>query len=52
VKDTLPAYLNPALSPQDLPTGVCFASGGSGFDDLTANMQVLKEYYQNARIFC
>jgi hypothetical protein len=39
VKDTLPAYLNPSLTPQDLPTGVCFASGGSGFDDLTANMQ-------------
>ncbi|CAL5205785.1 unnamed protein product [Lathyrus oleraceus] len=39
VKDTLPAFLNPALSDKDLPTGVCFASGGSGFDDLTANSQ-------------
>ncbi|MCH96897.1 GDSL esterase/lipase EXL3-like, partial [Trifolium medium] len=39
VKDTLPAFLNPALTAQDLTTGVCFASGGSGFDDLTANMQ-------------
>ncbi|CAJ2675792.1 unnamed protein product [Trifolium pratense] len=39
VKDTLPAFLNPALTAQDLPTGVCFASGGSGLDDLTANMQ-------------
>ncbi|CAJ2675790.1 unnamed protein product [Trifolium pratense] len=39
VKDTLPAFLNPALTAQDLPTGVCFASGGSGWDDLTANVQ-------------
>ncbi|XP_058768297.1 GDSL esterase/lipase At1g23500-like [Vicia villosa] len=39
VKDTLPAYLDPQLTDQDLPTGVCFASGGSGLDDLTANSQ-------------
>jgi len=40
VKDTLPAFLNPSLTSQDLVTGVCFASGGSGFDDMTANVQV------------
>ncbi|CAK8535413.1 unnamed protein product [Lathyrus sativus] len=39
VKDTLPAYLNTQLTAQDLTTGVCFASGGSGLDDLTANTQ-------------
>jgi hypothetical protein len=47
VKATLPAALNPSLTPQDLVTGVCFASGGSGFDDLTANLQVLIEYFQS-----
>lgn len=48
VKDTLPAFLNPSLTSQDLVTGVCFASGGSGFDDLTATSQVhiQIDYYQ------
>ena len=40
IKETLPAYLDPNLQGKDLPTGVCFASGGSGCDPTTANIQV------------
>ncbi|KAG9442748.1 hypothetical protein H6P81_018602 [Aristolochia fimbriata] len=36
VKQFLPAYLDPQLKPEDLLTGVSFASAGSGYDDLTA----------------
>ncbi|XP_061365136.1 GDSL esterase/lipase At2g30310-like [Gastrolobium bilobum] len=36
IKDTLPPFLDPTLSDEELLTGVSFASGGSGFDDLTA----------------
>ncbi|XP_010536419.1 PREDICTED: GDSL esterase/lipase At1g20120-like [Tarenaya hassleriana] len=35
IKETLPAYLDPKLKPEDLLTGVVFGSGGSGFDPLT-----------------
>lgn len=36
LKEEVPAYLDPSLSLDDLITGVCFASAGSGFDPLTA----------------
>ncbi|KAK7382931.1 hypothetical protein VNO78_28595 [Psophocarpus tetragonolobus] len=39
IKETVPAYLSSNLSPHDLVTGVCFASAGSGIDDLTATSQ-------------
>ncbi|TXG50890.1 hypothetical protein EZV62_023414 [Acer yangbiense] len=35
IKDVVPPYLDPKLSNNDLQTGVCFASAGSGYDDLT-----------------
>ncbi|XP_068461766.1 GDSL esterase/lipase At2g30220-like [Phaseolus vulgaris] len=35
LKDTVPPFLQPNLSDEDLLTGVSFASGGSGFDDFT-----------------
>ena len=35
LKDTVPPFLHPNLSDQDLLKGVSFAYGGSGFDDLT-----------------
>ncbi|KAG2400717.1 GDSL esterase/lipase [Vigna angularis] len=38
IKDLLPAYFDPNLQPNDLLTGVCFASGGSGYDPLTSKM--------------
>jgi len=40
IKDLLPPYFDPNLQPNDLLTGVCFASGGSGYDPLTAKMAV------------
>ncbi|KAL1194150.1 GDSL esterase/lipase [Cardamine amara subsp. amara] len=39
LKELLPAYRDPLLSNNDLPTGVCFASGGSGLDERTASLQ-------------
>ncbi|KAK3427088.1 hypothetical protein EUGRSUZ_F03393 [Eucalyptus grandis] len=55
VKELLPPYLDPALSTEDLTTGVCFASAGSGYDPLTGQriqnvismekqLQYFKEY--------
>ncbi|KAI4316965.1 hypothetical protein L6164_024886 [Bauhinia variegata] len=38
IKEYLPAYLDPNLQSSDLPTGVCFASGASGFDPLTPRL--------------
>ncbi|CAL0318975.1 unnamed protein product [Lupinus luteus] len=38
IKEFLPAYLDPNLQPHDLVTGVCFASGGSGYDPLTSKI--------------
>ncbi|KAG6699502.1 hypothetical protein I3842_08G069800 [Carya illinoinensis] len=38
IKELVPAYLDPHLQPQDLITGVCFASGGSGYDPLTPKL--------------
>ncbi|PWA91989.1 GDSL-like Lipase/Acylhydrolase family protein [Artemisia annua] len=36
VKQTIPPFLQPYLSANELRTGVCFASAGTGYDDLTA----------------
>ncbi|XP_058090785.1 GDSL esterase/lipase EXL3-like [Magnolia sinica] len=35
IKEILPAYFDRNLTPEDLLTGVSFASGGSGYDSLT-----------------
>ncbi|XP_077212687.1 GDSL esterase/lipase At2g30220-like [Tasmannia lanceolata] len=35
IKQLIPPFLDPHLSDEDVRTGVCFASAGSGFDDLT-----------------
>ncbi|KAJ4710135.1 GDSL esterase/lipase [Melia azedarach] len=39
IKEIVPAYLDPNLQSDDLPTGVCFASGGSGLDPITPTIQ-------------
>ncbi|KAK7385591.1 hypothetical protein VNO78_31317 [Psophocarpus tetragonolobus] len=38
LKDIVPPFLDPNLSDEELLTGVSFASGGSGFDDLTTTL--------------
>ncbi|XP_024966925.1 GDSL esterase/lipase At5g42170-like [Cynara cardunculus var. scolymus] len=38
VKEYLPAYLDPSLQEEDLLSGVSFASGGCGYDDLTVTI--------------
>ncbi|RDX63139.1 GDSL esterase/lipase EXL3, partial [Mucuna pruriens] len=38
IKETVPAFLDPNLKNEDLPSGVTFASGGSGIDDATAGI--------------
>ncbi|CAK7325968.1 unnamed protein product [Dovyalis caffra] len=35
IKEAVPPFLDPHLSDQEIVTGVCFASAGSGFDNLT-----------------
>ncbi|KAF3627673.1 putative glutamate receptor 2.7-like [Capsicum annuum] len=41
IKDSMPPYLDPILSLDELMTGVSFASGSSGFDPLTADLVVV-----------
>ncbi|XP_075488561.1 GDSL esterase/lipase At4g26790-like [Primulina tabacum] len=38
IKKTIPAYLDPAYNIKDFVTGVCFASAGTGYDNLTSNV--------------
>ncbi|XP_074276101.1 GDSL esterase/lipase EXL3-like isoform X1 [Silene latifolia] len=59
IKQSVGAYLDPSISPQDLLTGVSFASGGSGYDPLTSTissvlslseqLEYLKEYKARVR---
>nr|XP_043612329.1 GDSL esterase/lipase At5g45960-like [Erigeron canadensis] len=51
VKDTVPAYLDPTLTIQDLMTGVSFASAGSGFDPLTATLSSAIKLEQQLEYF-
>jgi len=40
---SVPAYLDPGYTIDQLATGVSFASGGTGLDDLTAEIAVRKK---------
>ncbi|KAK7280770.1 hypothetical protein RJT34_25837 [Clitoria ternatea] len=51
IKQTVPAYLTPGLSIQDLLSGVSFASGGTGNDDTTANIQGVLSLSAQLRLF-
>ncbi|KAK6927151.1 GDSL lipase/esterase [Dillenia turbinata] len=61
IKDFVPPFLNPNLPDYELPTGVCFASAGSGYDDLTTvatqaipmskQPQYLKEYTERLKVY-
>jgi hypothetical protein len=44
IKEAMPAYLDPNLSTEDLLTGVCFASSGSGYDPLTIELAVIYSF--------
>uniref|UniRef100_A0A0E0L3M2 GDSL esterase/lipase n=1 Tax=Oryza punctata TaxID=4537 RepID=A0A0E0L3M2_ORYPU len=44
IKDLLPAYHSSGLTVADASTGVSFASGGSGLDDLTANNALVSTF--------
>ncbi|XP_065854918.1 GDSL esterase/lipase EXL3-like [Euphorbia lathyris] len=56
VKHIVPAYLDPTVKPQELLTGVSFASGGSGYDpdtskaaavlSLANQLDLFREYLQ------
>ncbi|KAL5778246.1 hypothetical protein ACOSP7_011172 [Xanthoceras sorbifolium] len=59
IKELLPAYSDPNLQPEDLLTGVSFASGGSGYDPLTSGialaiplenqLKMFKEYIEKLK---
>uniref|UniRef100_A0A7N0TAK2 GDSL esterase/lipase n=1 Tax=Kalanchoe fedtschenkoi TaxID=63787 RepID=A0A7N0TAK2_KALFE len=38
LKPTVPAYLDPSYTIADFTTGVCFASAGTGFDNVTSDV--------------
>lgn len=40
IKELSPAYLDVNLKPEDLLTGVNFASGAAGYDPLTSELSV------------
>lgn len=40
IKQSVPAYLDPAYNISDFASGVCFASAGTGFDNATARVAV------------
>ncbi|KAK7280771.1 hypothetical protein RJT34_25838 [Clitoria ternatea] len=51
IKQTVPAYLTQGLSIEDLVSGVSFASGGTGSDDTTANIQGVLKLSAQLRLF-
>ncbi|KAK9271306.1 hypothetical protein L1049_026896 [Liquidambar formosana] len=51
IKELVPAYLDPALKSTDLPTGVSFASGGSGYDPLTPQIVSVLSLTDQLRLF-
>ncbi|KAL7130908.1 hypothetical protein ABFS83_13G163500 [Erythranthe nasuta] len=38
LKKNIPAYLDPSYTIQDFATGVCFASAGTGYDNITSKV--------------
>ncbi|EMS62537.1 GDSL esterase/lipase EXL3 [Triticum urartu] len=51
LKQLLPAYLAPNLTTHDLLTGVSFASGGTGYDPLTAQLASVISMTDQLRMF-
>ncbi|CAL2263370.1 unnamed protein product [Prunus armeniaca] len=51
IKETVPPFLDPSLSNNDLVTGVSFASGGSGYDDITAAVVGIMPFSEQIELF-
>ncbi|XP_068640787.1 GDSL esterase/lipase EXL3-like [Aristolochia californica] len=51
VKDLVPAYLDPYLTPEDLLTGVSFASGAAGYDPLTSQLMSVLTLDDELKLF-
>uniref|UniRef100_A0ACD5VL07 Uncharacterized protein n=1 Tax=Avena sativa TaxID=4498 RepID=A0ACD5VL07_AVESA len=51
LKELLPAYLAPNLTKHDILTGVSFASGGTGYDPLTAQLASVISMTDQLRMF-
>ncbi|CAN8277165.1 unnamed protein product [Cochlearia groenlandica] len=51
IKQTIPAYLDPNLKPEDLLTGVTFASGGAGYHPLTSQLAGIISLSQQLEYF-
>lgn len=51
IKELVPPFLDPKLSDNDVQTGVCFASAGSGFDDLTTAVTRVIPISEQANMF-
>lgn len=47
IKNLVPAFRSSFLKSSELPTGVCFASGGSGLDKFTASIQVIEHKHDS-----
>lgn len=51
LKQYVPPFLDPNLPRFELPTGVCFASAGSGYDDMTASSSHVISVTQQYQIY-
>lgn len=51
IKPTLPPYLDPSLTDEDLLTGVNFASGAAGYDPLTSQLSTIISLTDQLKLF-
>ncbi|MCL7031105.1 hypothetical protein MKW94_012243, partial [Papaver nudicaule] len=51
IADIIPAYLDPSLPPNDLLTGVSFASGAAGYDPLTSQLAMALSLEKQVELF-
>lgn len=51
MEETVPPVLSPSLTNDDIRTGVCFASAGSGYDDMTTEATGAIPMYEQLELF-
>ncbi|KAJ6763723.1 GDSL ESTERASE/LIPASE [Salix purpurea] len=51
MKETVPPFLNRSLTDDDIRTGVCFASAGSGYDEMTTAVAGAIPMYEQLELF-